>query len=286
MWTPIMPEGVQRNIIWATINCNDEILIGGHSNLMIVDILEPIPYTMAISSTDGIELARCQNYLPTYDQNTLHRSLNYNCQYNNIQFNEVPRYFPPVSPGEFGGFKHHESFMVKNNIFDTTHCRGSIGWPRGQFHVGCKAVRAIIDWYAYTTTSNLIRTSDKGYLLATFNAQVIGYSPFFGTLFDTISYMQIIKYDSLGRTTILEPRKATHSTQALKIAPNPATHSITFPGVGAGIITLVDTKGKVWLKRELTANQSLEISLLPTGLYTARLQTAEGLQLQGRFAKE
>jgi hypothetical protein len=267
---------------WAFADCNNNIWLIGKHNAGIMDVNDNVPYYQKLDASNGEVIAEHYGFAFFRGYNAMRRPMQFNC--------------------EKSYFSKNTFFFDRAFLDDRLLCIQSAKQtnilmqpPGGNYfrylsgegvgHSGTMKLRGLIQPGTMPTSHLVTATSDNGHLLTHGNTFGIP-DVWWCTPNDSIPYIHIIKYDSLGRTTNLEPRKATHSTQALKIAPNPATHSITFPGVGAGIITLVDTKGKVWLNRELTANQSLDISFLPAGLYTARLQTAKGLQLQGRFAKE
>ena len=63
----------------------------------------------------------------------------------------------------------------------------------------------------------------------------------------------------------------------LTLAPNPATESIVIESPG-GMLQLLDSEGREVMARRLHGGRAtVDISMLPRGVYTVRLTTAEGV---------
>ncbi|MFT6982070.1 MAG: hypothetical protein ACJAUD_000837 [Crocinitomicaceae bacterium] len=63
---------------------------------------------------------------------------------------------------------------------------------------------------------------------------------------------------------------------SLQINPNPATDEIQFSGIQAQSVEIVDGSGKIYLSEKVEANQTVNVSSLPSGFYFINCQLIDG----------
>jgi|GEM_PF-1617131 len=232
-------DSIFREPVWSTADCEGNIWISGESNIIIIDGPYGIRYTLKLDGATGEQLGSGNNILPGYEFNRLNRPVIFHCPWNMISFNQNYTSWQ-INPFPPEAYAYHHSEMF-DAVIDNWE------WPSPSSRISKTSnvpSRAIIDKDAYITTSNFIRTADKGFLLTTYKSTFLGIGWFNIPVYDTVSYMQIIKYDSLGITTEIQELSGNKAQGGLNIYPNPASQTISLSSPEEGVAIISDTRGK------------------------------------------
>lgn len=63
------------------------------------------------------------------------------------------------------------------------------------------------------------------------------------------------------------------TNQKLTLYPNPANHSVSFHGLtSAAKLQISDMQGKLWIEKWIEPGETLDVSLIPSGLYNCCIE--------------
>ncbi|WP_345050442.1 carbohydrate-binding protein [Hymenobacter glaciei] len=147
----------------------------------------------------------------------------------------------------------------------------------GSIYLGPTTIPGTGGWQNWTTVSRTVSVNAGTYNFGVY-AQTGGYN---------INWIRITKQGAArGVATATAVNAAVRGAQPLQVYPNPATTSFVVDGLReAGELTLRDYLGRTCLHKQVEANERIDISTLPVGIYVLTVRTAEG-QLVQKLVKQ
>ena len=192
--------------------------------------------------------------------------------------------------GQDMGYIQQGGFLTFNNItFPTTGtylveyrvASGGAGGTiscdlnGGTISLGLTNIPGTGGWQTWTTVSRTVTINAGTYNFGVY-AQTAGYN---------LNWIRITKQGAArgGAPAGIAP---AGGTQPLRFYPNPVTTSFVVDGLReAGELTLRDYLGRICLHQQVEANERVDISALPVGIYVLTVRTAEG-QLVQKLVKQ
>ena len=138
----------------------------------------------------------------------------------------------------------------------------------GTIPLGLTTIPGTGGWQNWTTVSRTVTINAGTYNFGVY-AQTAGYN---------LNWIRITKQGAArGVATATAVNAPVRSARPLQFYPNPVTTSFVMDGLSeAGELTLRDYLGRLCLHKQVEANERVDISTLPVGIYVLTVRTAEG----------
>ena len=145
----------------------------------------------------------------------------------------------------------------------------------GTIPLGLTNIPGTGGWQTWTTVSRTVTINAGTYNFGVY-AQTAGYN---------LNWIRITKQGA-ARGTATAVNAPVLGARPLQFYPNPVTTSFVVDGLReAGELTLRDYLGRTCLHKQVEANERVDISTLPAGIYVLTVRTAEG-QLVQKLVKQ